>query len=161
MVHTRAFLTLLLTGTILQGCNTAENDNVSPPPEEAPVEKDGNHMNQGYTKQNEGHLFNFTSFDLDIEYQNNQSYEIDYENERDGMEADIEDEVDNTTLKGNEAFEQLSPKFEKFTFDSSTSDEEVITEVLKAFKLNTDYTKFELDIEFTDGKRKKYSKLNK
>ena len=102
--------------TILQGGNIADNNNVSPPP---PVDKVDDLTNQGNTRQGEDNLFNFTSFDLDVDYQNNQSYEIDYENDQDGMEAEITDERNNKTLKGNDAFDQLRTKFENFTFDSS------------------------------------------
>ena len=144
--------------TILQGCNIADNNNVSPPP---PVDKDDDLTNQGNTRQGEDNLFNFTSFDLDVDYQNNQSYEIDYENDQDGMEAEITDERSNKTLKGNDAFDQLRPKFENFTFDSSTPDEEVISEVSKAFNISKDYYSFELDVEFSDGKVKRYNKINR
>lgn len=144
--------------TILQGCNIVDNNNVSPPP---PVDKDDDLTNQGNTRQGEDNLFNFTSFDLDVDYQNNQSYEIDYENDQDGMEAEITDEGNNKTLKGNDAFDQLRPKFENFTFDSSTPDEDVISEVSKAFNIIKDYYSFELDVEFSDGKVKRYNKINK
>ena len=136
MGYIKSFFTLFFAVTILQGCNIADNNNVSPPP---PVDKDDDLTNQGNTRQGEDNLFNFTSFDLDVDYQNNQSYEIDYENDQDGMEAEITDERNNKTLKGNDAFDQLRPKFENFTFDSSTPDEDVISEVSKAFNIIKDY----------------------
>ena len=149
---------MFFTLTILQGCNIADNDSVLPPP---PVEKDNDLTNQENTRQGEVNLFNFTNFDLDVDYPKNQSYEIDYESDQDGMEAKITDELSNKTLKGNDAFDQLRPKFENFTFDSSTPDEEVISEVSKAFNISKNYYSFELDVEFTDGKEKRYNKMNK
>ena len=77
------------------------------------------------------------------------------------MEAKITDELSNKALKGNDAFNQLRPKFENSTFDSSTPDEEVISEVSKAFNISKNYYSFELDVEFTDGKEKRYNKMNK
>ncbi|MCM3585817.1 YusW family protein [Mesobacillus maritimus] len=154
----------------LQGCNT-NNDEVNSPPEEAPVEQEAtpkdNEQNQADEQQNgqsdenqdaqkNEPLFAFTSFDLDVEYKDNQSYEVDYENEKNGMEAEIEDQRNNEKVSGDEAFEQLRPIFENFSFDQNTAKDEVISEVLKAFELNADYTKFELDIDFADGTKKEY-----
>jgi hypothetical protein len=149
---------LFFTLTILQGCNIADNDSVFPPP---PVKKDNDLTNQENTRQGEVNLFNFTSFYLDVDYSKNQSYEIDYESDQDGMESEITDELSNKTLKGNNAFDQLSPKFENFTFDSSTPDEDVISEVSKDFNISKNYYSFELNVEFTDGKEKRYNKINK
>jgi hypothetical protein len=158
MGYIKIFFTLFFTLTILQGCNIADNDSASPPP---PVEKDNDLTNQENTRQGEVNLFNFTSFYLDVDYSKNQSYEIDYESDQDGMESEITDELSNKTLKGNDAFDQLRPKFENFTFDSSTPDEDVISEVSKAFNISKNYYSFELDVEFTDGKEKRYNKINK
>ncbi|MFK2827232.1 YusW family protein [Bacillus sp. B190/17] len=149
---------LLIIG-MLQGCNANDKDHVSSPPKNAPVEKENNTANQKNAGRNKEDLFNFTSFDLDVDYNNKQSYDVDYENEPEAMDAKIEDTVTNNTLRGNEAFDQLKPIFEKLTFDKETPDDQVIDEVLKAFSLKTDYNKFELAVEFTDGTKKEYEKI--
>lgn len=153
----RIFLYLLLTIVILQGCNTNDKDNVSAPPENAPIENEDNTINSQENKENEN-SFKFTSFDLDVNYKGNKSFDVNYENETDGMEAKIEDQVNNETLRGDDAFTQLSPIFESFTFDKTTPDDEVISEILKAFNLDTNYSKFELDVDFTDGTSKEYKR---
>ena len=44
-----------------------------------------------------GREIHFTSFDLDIDYADNKEFDVDYENDTDGMEAELKD-----TVKGNE-----------------------------------------------------------
>lgn len=150
------FLFLFLATMILSGCNG--NDNVSSPPENASVEKDTPSPSTDNNEQND-YLFAFTSFDLDVDFGGNRSFEVHYENEVDGMEAEIEDNViNNENVKGNEAFERLRPIFENFTFDQTTLDDKVIAEVLEAFNLNTDYIDFELDIRFNDGTEREYNR---
>ena len=148
---------LLLSLVLLQGCNDV--DDASPPPENIPVEKDNDLIKQNENEGTENTtdpLFNITSFDLDVDYSGTDSYEVEYENDPNGLEARIEDEINNVTLNGDKAFEQLSPIFEQFNFDQSTADEEVISEVLKAFSLNNDFTKLELEVEYSNGIEKKY-----
>jgi hypothetical protein len=154
----RFFKILFYTITVLlmlQGCND-DKDNVSNPPEDVPTENETN--NADTDVQNET-SFDFTSFDLDVDYEDNNSYNVDYENENDGMEAKLNDTINNETLQGDEAFERLRPIFEDFTFNKDTSNDEVINEVLQAFGLSDDYTKFELEIQFTDGTEKEYEQV--
>lgn len=151
----------LIIATILQACN-ADNDNVSAPPENAPIEKeeDGIVNNETEIEQNEdGTLYNFSSFDLDIEYEQNNSFDVSYENESNEMEAEIKDQINNITLQGDDAFEQLRPIFQKLTFDQNTPDQEVIEEVIREFELSSDYKKFELEVEFADGTEKEYKTI--
>ena len=100
----------------------------------------------------------FTSFDLDVEYGQNQSFEVNYDNERDDREAKIEDDKNNQVLTGEEAFQELNNRFQNFKFDKSTNDEDVINEVIKSFELDDNYTKFDLEIKYADGTEKEYIK---
>src|SRR3954469_21218357 len=148
---------LLLSLVLLQGCNDV--DEASPPPENIPVEKDNDLIknNSNEVKENkEDHLFDITSFDLDVDYSGTDSYEVEYENDPNGLEARIEDEINHKTLNGDEAFEQLRPIFEQFNFNQSTANDEVISEVLKSFNLNNNFTQLELEVEYSDGIEKKY-----
>ncbi|MDZ5471598.1 YusW family protein [Bacillus sp. 31A1R] len=145
---------------IVQGCNNDRHD-VSAPPENAPVKTEEDITNeQTNPAQNEdGTMFNFSSFDLDIEYEQNKSYDASYENETDEMEAEIKDQIKDVQLQGDEAFERLKPLFQKLTFDQTTEDEKVIEEVLNVFELDSSYKKFELEVEFSDGTEKEYKSL--
>lgn len=146
---------LLATVCIVQACN---NDEVSDPPPAAPVEKDDS-VNQDAADQNENAeaTFTFTNFDLDVDYPDNKNYDVDYDNEQEGMEAEIEDTLNQNNLSGDEAFEELKPKFEKLTFDQNTKNEDVLSEVKEVFEINEDYTRIKVEVEFADGTEKEYS----
>ncbi|MBD8069456.1 YusW family protein [Bacillus sp. PS06] len=148
------FTAVLLSCGLLAGCN-GDDENVTDVPENAPVEQNTT-TNQEDTTQTEDQAFNFTHFDLDVEYSGNQEYDVDYENERNGMEAEIKDERTNTQSKGDEAFATLQPIFENLTFDQLTTEDEVISEVMSAFNLGEDFEKFELEVRFSDGTQKEY-----
>ncbi len=146
---------LLATVCIVQACN---NDEVSDPPPAAPVEKDDS-VNQDTADQNENAeaTFTFTNFDLVVDYPDNKNYDVDYDNEQEGMEAEIEDTLNQNNLSGDEAFEELKPKFEKLTFDQNTKNEDVLSEVKEVFEINEDYTRIKVEVEFADGTEKEYS----
>lgn len=99
--------------------------------------------------------FHFDSFSLDVDYGVNDSYEVDYELERDGVEASIEDR-NNTVIKGDEAYTKLESIFKSFKFTSTSTDQEIISEVLKAFGLDENYKEFEVEIHFSDGVKKEF-----
>jgi len=94
---------------------------------------------------------------LDVEYAENKEYDVDYESESNGLEAEIKDDISNTQIKGDEAFEVLRSIFEQLKFDKDTPNEEVVSEVTKAFDLDEDFQKFELEVKFLDGTEKEYN----
>lgn len=101
----------------------------------------------------------FVKFSLDVDYTETASYEVSYEREVDGTEASIEDEVKNETYEGNVAFDKLDPLFKQFTFDATTPNEDVITQVVEVLKLDPNYLQFELEVRFSDGTAKEYLEL--
>lgn len=140
----------------LAGCNT-DDENVSEVPQDVPVEENQTKSQNG-TNQTTDSPFHFTHFDLDVDYSENQDYDVDYENERESMEAEIDDDKGNNHLKGEEAFNVLRSIFEQLTFDQNTPNEDVISETIKAFNLDEDFQKFELEVQFTDGTEKEYKR---
>ena len=142
----------LLFGT-LYGCNDKED--IKDVAKDAPVEQQSGNTNnteQGATNA----PYNFTHFDLDVDYSPTESYEVDYENELEGAEAKLEDDLNNHKHHGDEAYGILQPLFERLSFDATTPNDEVIKEVISVFSLNEDYTNFELEVEFADGTKKEY-----
>ena len=99
---------------------------------------------------------NFAEFNLDVDYSATEKYEASFEKEVNGIEARIEDDINNENLSGNKAYDVLNPILEKLTFDSTTPNEQVIEEVLSAFGLNNTFVEFELDVLFNDGTIKEY-----
>ncbi|MCT6925098.1 YusW family protein [Metasolibacillus sp.] len=101
----------------------------------------------------------FTKFSLEVSYGLTEKYEADYENDNEGIEAEIDDKVNGEKLKGNDAYAKLEPLLQKLAFDATTDNATIAAEVLDAFGLSTDYTEFELEVRFTDGTQKEF-KLN-
>ena len=128
---------------------TTEQNNTVPDP--------NTNTNDGTTTQNESNTtLPFSSFNLDVDYANFQSFEVEYEDDVDETEAKIKDELNNRTLRGDEAFQEMQNRFQQFTFDQNSTTEEVVNEVLKSFELDDTYEKFELEITFSDGTEKEY-----
>ncbi|WP_050615221.1 YusW family protein [Bacillus testis] len=148
----------------LVGCNNNNNDqNVDKNP--TSTNQNGNAANNGngtttnnQTNQTGTATQNmpFTSFDLDVDYSNFKSFEVDYENEDDGLSVKVEDEINNRTLRGDEALQELQNKFQHYTFDKNTDTDTVIKEVLDSFDLKNDFKKFDLEITYSDGTEKEY-----
>ncbi|WP_404467999.1 YusW family protein [Sutcliffiella horikoshii] len=144
-------IVMTLTTGLAAGCGT-DNDNLSAPPENAP-QNEGTTTDVENEQSTTGHKF--TKFDLEVEYENRVKYEAEYEGEGNG-EAEIEDNVNEVSLKGDEAYTELSPRLEQLKFDSNADQQEVITQVLEIFELKDDYKEFELEVTFEDGTVKKY-----
>lgn len=108
--------------------------------------------------QNKMDELNYTDFELDVDYEDNQSYEAELEtrNQDQTIDAEIEDDLNGVNLKGREAFNELYPLVEQLTIDQNTSKEDTIDEILNVFGLSTDYQKFELEITFKDGPTMEY-----
>lgn len=102
----------------------------------------------------------FTSFDLDVDYSRDLSFEVEYENEVTGIDAEVENDLTGETLTGNAAINHLRPYLEQLTFTNDTADDAIVTQVISAFGLEADYEDFKLDIIFADGtKREVRSRL--
>ena len=98
----------------------------------------------------------FTDFDLDVEYADNKSYDVEYENDGNDIYAELDDKIKGVKYKGDQAYENYVNALKQLTFDNTTSDEEVRKEVLKAFTLDENYQSFELEVKFKNGEEKHY-----
>lgn len=151
-----ALFLAISTSALLVACGDKEE--ATNLPENAPTEQNNSNRTSTPTAIVEA-PFNFTHFDLDIKYANNESYEVDYENEASRAEASIDDEVNKTKIEGNEATKILVPIFESFTFDANTDSEAVLDEVLQKFNQPDNYLEVDLEIQFADGTRKEYHRI--
>ena len=145
---------LVATSALLVACG--DKDEANNVPDNAPVEQNQKQSTSNTTTTTVDAAFNFTHFDLDIEYVDNKSYEVSYENEAKGAEVKIEDEVNNSVVQGTEATNTLIPIFESFTFDANTDPDTVIDEVLQKFGQPNNFISVEIDIQFADGTKKEY-----
>lgn len=149
------FLVIALS-IFLVGCG--DKDEATNVPDNAPIEEETTN-NSNTTNNTADTSYNFTQFNLEVDYPNNQKYDVEYENETTGSEAKIEDQVNNNVVQGNEAINQLVPIFETLKFDNTTSDEDVLNQVIEAFNISNDYIEIELDVQFADGIEKEYRKI--
>jgi YusW-like protein len=147
----KMFLAVPLSFLMLAGCNDNDKEEVKNPPENAPVEDTSNN-----TEETKEEAFSFTGFDLDVDYKDNKTIDVDYENEKDGAEAKYQDDLNDQNLSSDEAMNKLSPIFEDFNFDQSTDEQEVINQVKEAFSIEDGYQNFELEIKYSGGAEKEY-----
>ena len=98
----------------------------------------------------------FIDFDLDVEYANDNSYNVEYENDGNNIYAELDDEIKGVEYKGDQAYDNIVKALEQLTFDKTTSDEDVRKEVIKAFDLDNNYQSFELEVKFQNGEEKHY-----
>ncbi|AHN23466.1 hypothetical protein FCT18_15270 [Lysinibacillus sphaericus] len=143
----------LATG-LLYGCN---KDEVKDVPANAPTEQNTNQQaGENVTDQVP---FNFLEFALDVDYSPTESYEIEYENKKNGLEVKLKDDRNNERIQGDEAYTKVEPLLKQLTFDSTTPNDEVIEQVIKVFNIKDDYQSIEVEVEFADGTEKEFKRL--
>lgn len=165
---------------LLYGCNTAEEGNTSAKDtttnQTATETTDGNTITQedtsAMTTPNEAGrtilgnaeggepthtLSRFSNFELDVEYANNLSYEVEFIQEETGVRAKVEDELNNVYLSGDEAKNNVMSTLESLTFDENTEDSEIVIQILTAFDLTDDFIKMELEVRYDTGTVKEYN----
>lgn len=101
---------------------------------------------------------NYTDFELDIEYANNETYEAELKTEKQHQRIDVEidDDLNGVRLERDEAFDILYPLVAELNINQDTSKEDTIADVLKVFNLPENYKKFEIEITFRDGPTMEY-----
>jgi len=159
---------------LLFGCNTANNknnaSNQTTNQTEAVSENDKKVTQEDTTAMNDQNKMvgnaeggeptsitsRFIDFELDVEYANNLSYDVDFENNENVIRAEIDDELNNVYLTGDEAKYNILAILERLTFDENTEDSEIVVQILTAFDLTDDFTEMELEVRFDTGTVKKY-----
>lgn len=110
---------------------------------------------QAYMKEQMDKL-TYDEFELEVEYEKNQEYDIEIEQDNGKVEATVDDELTNTALKGKEAFDEIYPKLEKIDITETTTKEQAIHQALDAFGLKEDYVKFDIKVTMPDGQKIEY-----
>ncbi|WP_107937948.1 YusW family protein, partial [Ureibacillus chungkukjangi] len=103
--------------------------------------------------------FNFLEFSLDVDYSATESYEVEFENKKSGIEAKLKDDRNNEKLQGDEAYTKLEPLFKQLTFDSTTPNDKVIEQVISVFGIADDFQSIEVEVEFADGTEKEFKQI--
>ncbi|WP_158583013.1 YusW family protein [Lysinibacillus yapensis] len=168
----KAFITIPLLLGLMTGCsnNDAGQDEAATIPATTNDAAQNNSSNgteqnasgdQTNGAQQVDTLFNFTHFDLDVEYDKDVSYNVEYENNQNQVSAELEDDANDIDLSGNDAYHAIEPQLESLTFDENTGNEEVLNDVISAFGLKEDFKEFDLEVKFVNGVTKKYEFTNK
>ena len=162
----KLILTMPLLLGLLYACNnddTKTNKDVTG--NNSTVDESANNKNTTNNSENENERtgikvadvnYAFTEFDLDVEYANRNSYDVEYENDGNNIYAELDDEIKGVEYKGDQAYDNFVDALKQLTFDETTSDEDVRKEVLKAFALDENYKSFELEVKFKNGEIKHY-----
>ena len=97
---------------------------------------------------------NFNEISVEVIYQDGKEYEAEIDQDRnEPMEAKVEDDLNNAFLQGKDAFDHIFERAKKLEITNESSDQDVIKQVLQSFDLPKDYTEFEIEITFNDGKK--------
>ncbi len=150
----KLLLAVSLVTVILYGCN---KDEVKDVPANAPV--DQNASQQTGETPTDQMTFNFIEFSLDVDYSATESYEVEYEDKKTGIEAKLQDDRKNEKLQGDEAYTKLEPLFKQLNFDSTTPNDEVIDQVIKVFNIDDSFQSIEVDVEFVDGNENEFKRI--
>lgn len=94
--------------------------------------------------------YGFSDFDLEIDVDGKDAIDVDYKDVKPG-DAEYENRLENVKLDGNDAINQMHPMFIEILLTGDTSEEEAKERILKWFKLDN-YSKFDLEVKFTNGK---------
>jgi len=148
-------LTISVMVSLLVGCNDKEK--VTDVPTNAPA--DQSTAQQAGDNVTDQAAYNFVEFSLDVDYSATESYEVEYEDKRSGIEAKLEDDRNNIRLQGDEAYTKLDPLFKQLNFDSTTPNDEVIDQVIKVFNIEDNYQSIEVEVEFVDGNEKEFKRI--
>ena len=97
---------------------------------------------------------NFNEISVEVIYQDGKEYEAEIDQDRnEPMEAKVEDDLNNAFLQGKDSFDHIFERSKKLEITNESSDQDVIKQVLQSFDLPKDYTEFEIEITFNDGKK--------
>lgn len=97
-------------------------------------------------------LFEFKKFELEVDYPNQEeAIDVNYEEKKDSTEAEFESIADDVDATSDDAMAKLRPLLEKLELKEVMKDEEILTQIIKAFNIEDNYTKIEADITWDNG----------
>lgn len=158
------FVSVFVMTTVLAACG-GNNDNGQQQDNDTSNSGEHTQMNEQQSGQQSDNSedqkqkmdqLNFTDFELEVDYGQDQEVEAEIEIKNGVIKADLEDEINGENLDGAAAFDKLYPMVQKLNIQKDTAKEDAIAQVLEAFDLNDDYEKFELEITFDDGVKMEY-----
>jgi hypothetical protein len=110
--------------------------------------------NSGTFTDDRSEAIKFDYFEVNVDYPDMEeaAYQVEYEKENNGLEASIDDNINGQEQDGAQAFETLYPIFtEQLTFDETTNQEEVVSQLVEGLNLREDFQSMEVDIDLSNG----------
>lgn len=143
----------------LGACGSTNNNsdsNNNQPVSEGMEDNNSNSETNDDEKEEKMKDIGMTEFELEVEYADGE-YEAEIEKSSSGAyEAELEDELDNNNLKGDEAFNHIYDLVKNVDINPDSNENEVYEEFLNAFDLEDDYDEIEVEITFDDGSEVEY-----
>lgn len=103
----------------------------------------------------------FTSFELEVDTKDHKgAIEAYLEMNGSNIEAEYVNRIEPKKLKGDKAYDELKPILKDLGLTKEMTKDEVIENVSTAFEVE-DYTKFDLEVEYSDGEEKEYKDTKK
>ncbi|MBO0992270.1 YusW family protein [Bacillus sp. SD088] len=138
----------------------SDNQDREKTPDTIQIEDSGNKSHEGQVQNDQDAAemmqdLNFTKFELEVKYGPNEEIDYEYKLKSDNgdYKAEMKDTVKNVIYKGMEAFAALHTQLKDIELNASMDDEETIQGILDRFDLDSDYSKFELEMSFKDGSK--------
>ena len=104
-----------------------------------------------------GKTFGFTELDVNVDFPDmDDMIELNYEEDRDKVEAEYKNKMTETDLSGNDAMDEIEPGLSQLELTTDTADDEAITQVIEAFGIDNGYTEIEIEVRYPDGTEKEY-----
>lgn len=148
--------TIILTSALTLGaCGGNNNDETE---EHVPYGTTVNPEEDNLVDENPKNEYSFTNFDLHIDTPDNTDGIVAQYNVE-SKEAIYSNMHAATSLQGDAAYAVLQPIFLELQPMKVMSNEEIIQRVVSAFEVD-EYTKFDLEIGYTDGETKTYNDEN-
>ncbi|MER2172224.1 MAG: YusW family protein [Psychrobacillus psychrodurans] len=156
MKTSKILSTIILTSALTLGaCGGNNNDETE---EHVPYGTIVNPEEDNLVDENPKNEYSFTNFDLHIDTPDNTDGIVAQYNVE-SKEAIYSHMHAATSLQGDAAYAVLQPIFLELQPMKVMSNEEIIQRVVSAFEVD-EYTKFDLEIGYTDGETKTYNDEN-
>jgi hypothetical protein len=104
------------------------------------------------------YTFGFKRFELHVDSSNqDDSIDVLYNVKKDATDVEYTNKFTDENLTGSDAMDQLEPILKSLSITEDLTSNEVIEQIVKAFKLEDDYTSIEAEVTYLNGDTKEYA----
>lgn len=148
---------LLSSALILGAC--LDDDEVTKDTTNNNTSNDINDSNPGENPEDlPAYTFGFKRFELHVDFSNpEESIDVLYNEKQHATDAEYTNKLTDENLKGSEAMGQLEPILKSLAITEDLTGDEVIEQIVKAFKLKDDFTSIEAVVTYLNGDKKEYA----